>query len=101
MALIIRAGSGQNDIVPTDPRGLGLLDPAFVQDVLKGYPEFSQLSSGVTLNGIVYDRVLVNEEGKHSDLSENKHATALLEDQICLEGPIIGDVLLLTSGEYY
>lgn len=101
MALIIRAGIGESDIAVTETNGQGLLDPVFVQSVLKGYPEFSQLSRGITLNGVVYDRVLMNEDAKHSDLTLNERATTLLEELVCLEGPIVGDVLLLMSGEHY
>ena len=53
MALIIRAGIGESDIAVTETNGQGLLDPVFVQSVLKGYPEFSQLCRGITLNGVV------------------------------------------------
>lgn len=101
MALIIRAETGQSDIAVTEVNGQGLLDPAFVQGVLKGYPEFSQLSKGIALDGVVYDRVLMNEDTKHSGLGLNERATMLLEELVCLEGPIVGDVMLLTAGEYY
>ncbi|MBQ0326315.1 hypothetical protein J9231_00440 [Providencia rettgeri] len=101
MALIIRAGTSQSDTTVTKADEQGLLDPVFVQSVLKGYPEFSQLSQGITLNGVVYDRVLMNEDAKHSELGLNQRATTLLEEHVCLEGPIVGDVLLLTSGEHY
>lgn len=101
MALIIRAGTGQSDIAVTEKNEQGLLEPAFVQNVLKGYPEFSQLSKGITLNGVIYDRVLMNEDAKNSGLELNEQATMLLEELVCLEGPIVGDVLLLTSGEHY
>ncbi|MEX9785782.1 hypothetical protein [Providencia manganoxydans] len=101
MALIIRAGTGQSDIAVTEKNEQGLLEPAFVQNVLKGYPEFSQLSKGITLDGVIYDRVLMNEDAKNSELGLNQRATTLLEEHVCLEGPIVGDVLLLTSGELY
>ena len=101
MALIIRAGTGESDVVVTECNEQGLLDPVFVQSVLKGYPEFSQLSKGITLNGVIFDRVLINDDAKHSNLELNERATTLLEEVVCLEGPIVGDVLLLTAGEHY
>ena len=43
------------------------------------------MSRGITLNGVVYDRVLMNEDAKHSDLALNERATTLLEELVCLD----------------
>lgn len=96
MAIILHANNSTTIITPESGNEFMLHE---LQEYVGGYIQTIDFNEPITINGIEYSTIVIDEDGKYKGYPINTTATQYAKNELFDDDFLVGDVVFLKDGE--